>query len=658
MKSSNKLGSVFSNLPVSRKILAIAAVSSLATLAILCTLFFLKGREMLIEKEVDRLDTLIRVLEHHPVIFESANGEAAQQALESFKFSGEKITSAHLYDRNGVPLASYWLSPESTAPPFPQFIGKQWRNGHLLFSTPIDSNGEPMGSVLVVINANPLRASIKRLLALSLLILVGGLALTLAIAWRMQKSITGPINALVEVTHNIATEKDFSAKAVKVNDDEIGTLAQNVNDVLETLRLRDESLRRVNASLEETVEKRTKDLNLRNNALKEAINAAEAAAKAKSDFLATTSHELRTPLNPIIGYVERLLEKSNDAESKRELETIKQSAELLLRLIDDILDFTRVERGDIRIRDDEIDFQQCCQDVMYLMQEEAAKKGLNIELNLDFPEGYTSDKAVVIESDEGRLKQVTFNLIGNAIKFTDKGTIRINSRIERIEKNFGKLHVSVKDTGIGISKEDIKKLFKPFSQIDTGPSRKYRGMGLGLAISRSFVEAMGGTISCTSVEGEGSEFSFEIPIVIKGQRENDEPVTPNPHEAPPPHSSRSLLLVDDERVNRELGASMIRSLGYNVVCAKDGFEALDLCREQVFDLILMDIRMPRLDGFSTAEALRKRQNESASVPIIALSAHITQQDERRCQDVGMNDSIQKPLNIQVLREVLHKWLDA
>jgi CheY-like chemotaxis protein len=292
------------------------------------------------------------------------------------------------------------------------------------------------------------------------------------------------------------------------------------------------------------------------------------------------------------------------------------------------------------------------------MQAEVQKKDLDLEFKFDLPDGYSADKAVKFESDEGRLKQIVFNLMANAIKFTDSGKITVTSRIQKFENDNGKLYVCVEDTGIGISKEDLEKLFKPFSQVDTGLNRQYSGMGLGLAISNSIVEAMGGVIGCRSIDGKGSAFWFEIPIILKGQADEVELTVKSFDHRVSTQLGQSILLVDDERVNRELGASMIRSLGYNVVCAKDGFEALDLSGKQDFSLILMDIRMPRLDGFSTAEAIRDREGNRPPTPIIALSAHITSEDEERCKSVGINDYLQKPLKIKELNEFLKKWLTA
>ena len=658
MTLSQKFARKFNNLPLSRKILAITFLSSLTTLFLLCSLSFLRERESYLERELSNLSALARILERNTVaalMFDDSR--IAKQYVDSFQFLPD-IASVCIYTKEGESFAYYSRNPESKSSPAPTQLGDYWENGSLFYGSEVISNEKVLGKILIELNQGTLNAQVWRILWTNFALFIGGLVITIALAFRLQKAITIPINELVEVTEEIAKDHTLNLKAVKRYDDEIGSLADSVNNLLETIRARDESLIRINTSLEQTVEKRTRDLNERNKSLRKAIDAAQAAARAKNDFLATTSHELRTPLNPIIGYVDRLLEKSSDLETNQELEIIKQSAELLLLLIDNILDFTRIERGDIRLQKNEVNLQKCYSDVIYLMQAEVQKKDLDLEFKFDLPDGYSADKAVKFESDEGRLKQIVFNLMANAIKFTDSGKITVTSRIQKFENDNGKLYVCVEDTGIGISKEDLEKLFKPFSQVDTGLNRQYSGMGLGLAISNSIVEAMGGVIGCRSIDGKGSAFWFEIPIILKGQADEVELTVKSFDHRVSTQLGQSILLVDDERVNRELGASMIRSLGYNVVCAKDGFEALDLSGKQDFSLILMDIRMPRLDGFSTAEAIRDREGNRPPTPIIALSAHITSEDEERCKSVGINDYLQKPLKIKELNEFLKKWLTA
>ncbi len=645
------------DLPVSRKILAITLASSFSTLFLISAISFVHERNSFYESKINTLESLARILESNTAAALRFNDNyIATQYVESFQEEPD-IESVCIYDAAGEPFALFARDEEFEPFPAPADLGAVRQTERLFYSSDVSTGDEKLGSILIEVNTRSIHSATMRLLWSNVAVLIGGIALSILLATNLRKMITRPINELVEVTRKIAKEKDYTVKAERRNSDEIGLLVDSVNEMLEAIRLRDDSLQSINANLEKTVERRTRDLNERNKALNRAIEAVKKAAQAKGEFLATTSHELRTPLNPIIGYVDRLLEKTKDLESVRELEIIKQSAELLLRLIDDILDFSRVERGEIRLLEDEINLQKCCSDVIYLMRTEAQAKGLGLEFGFEAPEDFDKDKAIYFISDEGRLRQVVLNLIGNALKFTDSGKITIQAGIHKGDNPpNGALKIRIEDTGMGIDEKDIESLFRPFTQVDGGLNRRHGGLGLGLAISKAFVEALGGSIHCSSVLGEGSAFWFEIPIKLLEQR--DTPAsTLQPAEPPEAIRGRqAILLVDDERVNRELGASMMRSLGYSVVCAKNGFEALEQTGKQSFDLILMDIRMPRMDGYETAAAIREREIKSPPTPIVALSAHITPADEKRCLEVGMTAYLQKPLNMDTLHRSLSNWL--
>ena len=651
----------FNNLPLSRKILSITFVSSLITLFLLCSLSFLRERNYFYDRKISSLETLARILESNTTAaLRFDDPDIARQYVSSLSEEPD-IERVTIFDAADNVFAAYNRTQDLVQTPPPTTLGGSTDKDYILIAHEVTFGEERLGTILIEISTRSLRNSVLNLLWTNIAFLFGGLAITTALAYRLQKFITTPINELVEVTKSIASEQDYSTKATKHSDDEIGSLVDSVNQMLEAIEKRDETLRSTNSILEKTVEKRTRDLNERNKALNKAINAARAAADAKSDFLATTSHELRTPLNPIIGYVDRLMEKIEDLDSQRELQIIKNSAELLLRLIDDILEFSRIEHGDIRIQMKESNLNKCCRDATHLMSAQAKEKGLDLEFILELPKGFPEDRPIVFDSDEGRLQQVVLNLIGNAIKFTEEGRITVRVIIKSNEQGMDALKVSVEDTGIGISEEDSKKLFEPFTQVDEGLSRKYSGMGLGLAISRAFVEALGGVIDCSSELGVGSTFWFEIPIKLKHGETvatlDNASVNSIPGGNEEDDGAKSILLVDDERVNRELGASMIRSLGYHVVCAKDGLEALSLTGKQDFGLILLDIRMPKLDGFETAQALRDRSQKQPLTPIIALSAHITTEDEERCHETGMRDYLQKPLKMDTLNRCIQKWLN-
>ena len=647
-------------LTLSWKITLITFFSSSITLILLSSLSFLRERNSFYIQKIGNLETLAQILATNTTAaLRFDDPDIAEQYALSFSAEPD-IESVTIFDASNNVFAAYKRMQNLAQTPLPIELGVSTDKNHILFAHAITFGEKRLGTILIQASKRSLQISVLKLLWSNIAFLVGGLAIATVFAYRLQKCITTPIKDLVKVTKSIASEQDYSTKATKHSEDEIGSLVDSVNKMLETLQKRDEEQRSTNSILENRVKKRTHELNERNEALKKAVDAAREAANAKSDFLATISHELRTPLNPIIGYVEKLMEKIEDLDTKRELKIVKDSAELLLRLIDDILELSRIEHGNIRIEIKELNFNKCFEYVTQLLIPQALEKGLDIEFILELPEGFPEDRPILFDSDEGRLQQVILNLIDNAIKFTEEGRVTIRAMFNSDEQGIGSLKVSVEDTGIGVREEDYTKLFEPFTQLDDGLNRRYNGMGLGLAISRAIVEVLGGVIECSGEPGVGTTVSFQIPVKLKyGEtvatlnNASENSIHDGDEED---NTDKSILIVDDDRVNRELGASMISSLGYHVVSAKDGLEAINLADEKDFDLILLDICMPKLDGFQTAQELRDRSQKQPPTPIIAVSADIAKKDEDKCHEAGMKDYLQKPLHMHTLNQCLKKWL--
>lgn len=645
-----------SDLPISRKIVAVTLISSLVTLGILLALAFHRDWNGFVDRKIGSLETISHILKVNTeasLRFDDAN--TAKQYLDSFE-SEVDIARVCLFTAERQLFAQFVRDSDWPQDLRPVEPGPHWQEGQLYYGADILSDSKIIGHILIEMDTASIDAAFRERLWTTFGLLAAGLLLSGFLAWRMQKPIAAPIQELANVSRKVAANQDFSLRVSKAGGDEVGSLVESFNAMLEALRERDEKLLRSNSNLEKIVAERTEDLNQRNLALKDAINAANAANEAKNQFLATTSHELRTPLNPIIGYVDKLLFEKQTNDEKRELEIIKLSAESLLRLIDDILDFSRIEQGEIRLDHEEIDLQKFCRDTVYLMNPQAEEKGLKLSYEHRFEGESPFEAKPIVLSDEGRLKQIILNFVGNAIKFTNKGSVSVFSEIKR-ESGIDWLRIDIQDTGIGIAKEDKKKLFRPFSQIDSGHNRKYGGMGLGLAISSKLATALRGSIGCESEEGNGSRFWIRIPIELRVNEFED--VDPTPSNAF--HLKRgtgSVLLVEDESVNRELGVVLLDSIGYQPVCAKDGYQALKLAEEQDFDLILLDIRMPGIDGFEVAKRLRERELNGKQTPIIAVSAHVMPRDQERCLAAGMNDSLRKPLNLQALSKAMDKWLGS
>lgn len=404
------------------------------------------------------------------------------------------------------------------------------------------------------------------------------------------------------------------------------------------------------------------DRKLYEDKLKSAKEEAEASSKAKDEFLSIISHELRTPLNPIIGYVKMLQHERDAKEDPVRLSYIKQSAQHLLGLIDNLLDYSRIERGSIQLNVEDVDFIGIVKDVVGLLSPAAVSKGLEVSSNFAM-DGVEEELRPIVRLDPLKFKQILFNLISNATKFTEVGSVNVTSRLVSLEDGMARIRIEITDTGIGISDSDREKVMTPFAQVDGSMSRVYGGMGLGVAISRRMMKAMGGSLDFRSELGVGSRFWIEMDVkFLNTRKEVDASESLIEGVSAPAVMSaggngRRVLLVEDDLLNRELAFSLLVSAGYSVVTARDGVEALDRIKVEEFDLIVMDLRMPRLDGYETAKVIRKFERGRKHVPIVAVSAHVTSEDRQKCFAVGMDGYLSKPLDIERFNTLLEQWMN-
>ncbi|MCL2120444.1 MAG: ATP-binding protein, partial [Planctomycetaceae bacterium] len=409
--------------------------------------------------------------------------------------------------------------------------------------------------------------------------------------------------------------------------------------------------------------------------LKQALETAEHLSKVKTEFLTNMSHEIRTPMNAVLGMIHLIWQTELSTVQVNYLDTMEQSAQLLLHIINDILDFSKIEAGRLVLAPTFFSLRGIIEEAFAMFSNLISQKNLGYGLDI------APEIPPVVFGDSLRLKQVLINLFSNAVKFTSKGSIRLEAKLGQRTEDCGTKHAvvrfSVSDTGIGISEESIERLFLPFVQSDASMTRKYGGTGLGLAISKNLVEMMGGSIWCESRTGQGTTFFFTINFglpaderqtkeiqddaeaVVRGdlnyteKRKTDKQRTKE-IEIPESLHGLPILLAEDNKINQMVARELLKRKGFEVDIANNGKEAVDMLSQKHYGVILMDIQMPEMDGFQATELIRKNPRYT-ELPIIAMTAHAMAGYRDLCLEAGMNDYTTKPIVPETLYELIVRW---
>jgi signal transduction histidine kinase len=405
-------------------------------------------------------------------------------------------------------------------------------------------------------------------------------------------------------------------------------------------------LRETNNTLERTVQERTREL-------KAARDQAMEASRLKSQFLANMSHEIRTPMNGVLGAGNLLAATDLTDEQRAYVDILSSSGQALLTIIDDVLDLSKIEAGRLELEPSTFTLLDPFTEVVNLLAPQASAKNVRLSLNAD------ADLPLSVVGDAGRLRQIVTNLVGNAVKFTNVGHVLVDVSAEIRSSSDIMLHCAVSDSGIGIAEQDIGRLFAEFSQLDTSNARRFGGTGLGLAISDRLVRLMNGDIGCTPNPGGGSTFWFTAPFALgrpHSPAQNDDAVTstatPKGTAAP---GAPAILIVEDNETNALILTHMLKLLGYRSDTVSNGADALEAAARETYSTILMDCQMPIMDGFTTTRRLRSRFAGDPRIPIVAITATATTEDQERCLAAGMDDYLPKPIIMDRLGAVLTRW---
>ena len=535
------------------------------------------------------------------------------------------IRDAQLYDRHGELFADLNTLPDQSAHLLPDGIHRG-RN-RLVLVRPVNAGGERIGTLVLVASTPAPHEILRRYLGAAALIVMLSLLVAGLTTMGLQSRVSRPILGIADVARHITQTHRFEDRVAVESGDEVGVLASSFNAMLDEIQRRDAELNGHRRSLEEQIAER----NRVNAELRIAKEKAESAARMKSEFLANVSHEIRTPMSGILGMTDLALSAAVHPEQQECLRGVKTSAESLLHIINDILDFSKIEAGKMTVEPIDFELRSAVQDSLKLFEIPAREKGVRLGLRV------AAECPVWVRGDQVRLRQMLINLLGNAVKFTLQGWVELTVK----PGGPGMICFTVADTGIGIPPEKLEGIFEAFTQADGSLTRQFGGTGLGLTITRRLAALMGGRVWAESESGKGSRFHLEVALETRS-----EPGAPQKQPETMALPAMDVLVAEDNLINQKVVCTMLRRAGCRTKVAGNGGEAYGLFLQQRFDLILMDIQMPEVDGLEATRLIRQREREHSldRTPILALTAHTARSQHAECFAAGMDAVVTKPIN--------------
>lgn len=562
-----------------------------------------------------------------------------------------EVVGAVIYDKNKKEFVTFKKDPDLSFKEVKKLKNSiKFEDDYMYLSADINFSEEYYGTIHVIASTENLSRRIYNYMLFSSTLLLVIFLVSAILGALFSRNLTRPILKLADTAAVISHKGDYSIRVKKFNNDEIGTLYESFNKMLDQISAKSKEIRKLNEGLEDMVLERTRDLVKAKEQAEEARHSAELADKAKSTFLANMSHEIRTPMNAILGYSGLLMKLITDKKRREYLEIVQTSGKNLLALIDDILDLSKIESGKLKLVFGIMNPDRIFDEIQNIFKIKTEEKGIDffIEVDPDIPNS--------LLMDEIRLRQILFNVVGNAVKFTDDGYVKLSVRKQESSIDTSRIDLifEVKDTGIGIPKDQQEGIFKAFEQ-QKNQSTRYGGTGLGLTITKRLVEIMNGHISLDSRPNKGSTFTIALKGVEISSLENIGLPSALPSCDSIVFDGSKVLLVEDNPYNIQLARTLLEEKEIIVQEALNGIQALEALKTFRPDLILMDMKMPEMDGYETTTII-KSDERYQDIPVIALTADAMKSGQKRIFEIGCDSFLSKPIEADRLFAELMKYL--